>query len=92
MTKKKINRKDFIVKSGIAATAAIIGSKIIFAKNLPEGLDPISADANIFRHAMPGKDERLKILNDKPWNAETPPHLLETMVFRQKTQIQTIGP
>lgn len=77
MKKKSINRKEFITKTGLTVAAAIIGSKIVFANNLPDELEPIAIEENSFEETIPGKDKNLIILNNKPWNAETPVHLLD---------------
>ena len=69
-------RRGFLKKSGLAAMVAFIGSSIPFANKMPGGLIPaVMADtAEAFR--IDGK-EGLRILNDRPINAETPPHLLD---------------
>jgi sulfite oxidase len=71
MKKKRINRKEFITKTGLTIAAAIIGSKVVFAENLPKDLEPIETEENSFDEIVPGKDKNLIILNNKPWNAET---------------------
>ena len=75
--KKKINRKDFITKTGLTVAAALIGSKIVFGENLPKDVEPIGLESNGSEETVPGKDKNLIILNNKPWNAETPVHLLD---------------
>ena len=77
MKKNSINRKEFITKTGLGVAAALIGSKIVFADNLPNELEPIALEENTFTETVPGKDKNLIILNNKPWNAETPVHLLD---------------
>lgn len=77
MKKNSINRKEFITKTGLGVAAALIGSKIVFADNLPNELEPIAVEENTFTETVPGKDKNLIILNNKPWNAETPVHLLD---------------
>jgi len=80
MKKNNINRKEFITKSGLTIAAAIIGSKIVFGENLPKDMEPVAVEENSFEGAIPGKSKELIILNDKPWNGETPPHLLDPKI------------
>ena len=70
-----MDRKKFIASSIIASTAAFLGSKFGFSENIKESyklVEPVSGKTTI-----PGKHKDLKVLNPKPWNAETPPHLLD---------------
>ena len=68
------NRRSFIQKS-VVGFISVFGSEVVFAKNLPKemgilGEKPFAAD-------LPeGKHKDLMLLNDRPWNIETPPHLL----------------
>jgi len=67
----KPSRRGFLRGSGLTLSAAV-GAAIPFASNLPEGFIPVAlADTDMFD----GKDG-LTVLNDRPANAETPPHLL----------------
>ena len=58
----------------MTAVAALVGEVIPFHANLPEGFVPAAAAAD--DSILTGKD-RLSLLNDRPVNAETPPHLLD---------------
>ncbi|MHA1522894.1 MAG: sulfite oxidase [Alphaproteobacteria bacterium] len=65
------SRRGFLRGSGLTM-GALVGASIPFASNLPEGFIPVAlADTHMFN----GKDG-LTVLNDRPANAETPPHLL----------------
>lgn len=57
----------------------ILGSNMVFAENMPEGMRPVGLwlDEN---DPLYGKHPDLVVLNDRPLNAETPPHLLDDMV------------
>ncbi|MEK9653838.1 MAG: molybdopterin-dependent oxidoreductase, partial [Betaproteobacteria bacterium] len=70
-----LNRRAFLGgATGLAAIAAAVGDVIPFWRNLPEEFIPIAmADDQI---SIDGKRE-LTVLNDRPLNAETPPHLLD---------------
>ena len=71
------SRRLFLKKSSLAALSLAVGTKIVFAKNFPEGLMPVALmDANS-PVSLPGKHPEMIILNDHPINAETPAHLLD---------------
>ena len=71
------NRRGFLKKTAIVAMGAALGAPVVFGRNYPSGLIPAAfADSNDF-FSLPGKHSGLIILNDKPINAETPPHLLQ---------------
>ncbi|MEH6580493.1 MAG: sulfite oxidase [Halioglobus sp.] len=71
-----LTRRGFVKKSGLAAMAAALGAAIPFAGKMPGGLIPAAfADAGE-PFTLEGK-EGLTVLNDRPINAETPPHLLD---------------
>lgn len=69
-------RRGFLHRSSLAAMAAFLGSSIPFANNMPGGLIPIAMADSTEPFGIDGK-EGLRILNDRPINAETPPHLLD---------------
>ena len=67
------DRRGFLRSAGLAAMAAMVGASIPFHRNMPAGLIPAAfADESV----LVGKDG-LTLLNDRPINAETPPHLLD---------------
>ena len=67
------DRRGFLRGAGLAAMAAMVGASIPFHRNMPAGLIPAAfADESV----LVGKDG-LTLLNDRPINAETPPHLLD---------------
>lgn len=74
---KNNSRRNFIKKSAWAAILALIGTDIVFASKMPSGLIPalLFHDDNITK--LLGKHPELIVLNNKPWNIETPPHLLD---------------
>jgi DMSO/TMAO reductase YedYZ molybdopterin-dependent catalytic subunit len=61
------NRRNFLRNASLATLGLALGTKVVFADNLPPGMDLIG---------LPGKDPGLTLLNDRPINAEAPPHLL----------------
>jgi DMSO/TMAO reductase YedYZ molybdopterin-dependent catalytic subunit len=72
-TETKIDRKKFISSSILAGAAILVGSKLSLAENSP-------VELNFSEEKLPGKNSQLKVLNNKPWNAETPPHLLDDKI------------
>ena len=70
------DRRGFLRGAGLATMAAMVGAAIPFHRNMPAGLIPAAfADENL----LVGKDG-LTLLNDRPLNAETPPHLLDDAI------------
>ena len=74
-----VTRRGFLQKSGLLAMSAAVGAYIPFAANMPGGLIPAALAATEEPFTIPGKDG-LRVLNDKPINAETPAHLLDDEV------------
>lgn len=71
------DRRGFLKGAGLASMGALIGASIPFHRNMPSGFIPEAIAANPVKIA--GKDG-LTVLNDRPVNAETPPHLLNDEV------------
>ena len=71
-----LTRRGFLTRSGLLAMTTILGANIPFAQNMPGGLIPAALAASDEKFVIPGK-EALTVLNDRPINAETPPHLLD---------------
>ena len=70
------DRRGFLKGAGLATMGAMIGSAIPFHRNMPAGFIPAAfAGENV----LVGKDG-LTLLNDRPVNAETPPHLLDDLI------------
>ena len=69
------SRRGFLRKTSMLAMAAIVGSNVPFGNNLPSGLIPAALANSDLPFKIEGKDG-LIYLNDRPVNAETPPHLL----------------
>jgi len=70
------DRRGFLRGAGLATMGALLGAAIPFHRNMPAGLIPAAlADAELLK----GK-EGLVLLNDRPINAETPPHLLDSPI------------
>lgn len=63
----------------MATLGVLIGSKIVFAANLTEDNLPIALSKDDLT-VLKGKHPELIIRNSKPWNAETPVHLLDERI------------
>ena len=72
-------RRGFLRGAGLAAVSAAVGAGIPFAQWMPGGLIPAALAQTAERFSIPGKDG-LRVLNDRPLNAETPAHLLDDEV------------
>lgn len=69
-------RRGFLKKSALIAMAAVVSSNIPFADKMPGGLIPAALAGTNEPFKIKGKSG-LVYLNDRPINAETPPHLLD---------------
>ena len=69
------NRRGFLKKSALTTLAGIVGTEIVFAENMPQNHVPLAFD-----EGLKGKHPDMIVLSDKPWNVETPPHLLDDAV------------
>jgi len=70
------DRRGFLKGAGLATMGAMLGAAIPFHRNMPAGVIPIVfAEDDL----LVGK-EGLVLLNDRPINAETPPHLLDSPI------------
>ena len=68
------SRRSFLEKT-MALGALALGGKMVYADNFPSNLEPIGMEESV-----PGKSGSLKVLNHRPWNAETLPHELDPSV------------
>lgn len=71
-----LTRRGFLKRSSLLAMAAAVGGSIPFADKMPGGLIPAAFAQSDEPFTIEGK-EGLVVLNDRPVNAETPPHLLD---------------
>ena len=73
-------RRGFIKRSSLVLLGTVLGAEMVFAKNFPRGLIPAALADSDIPFQLPGKHPGLVVLNDRPINAETPPHLLDDPV------------
>jgi sulfite oxidase len=71
-------RREFIKKTAAAGIAMAWGLPVVYSRNIedPSLLSDLMQDPSI----PAGKHPDLTLLNDRPWNIETPPHLLDDQV------------
>ncbi len=68
------DRRDFLKKSTYSTLLGLLIPKVTFSQNTAQNL-------KLAEGALPEwKNKELIILSDKPWNVETPPHLLDDKV------------
>ena len=72
------DRRAFLQKSTLAAMSAFLGADIVHAATMPENYIPVALPADF--DPMKGKSEGMIIRNEKPWNVEPAPHLLNDAV------------
>ena len=75
-----LTRRGFLKQSGLAALGTAIGLQIPYARHMPAGLIPAAFAESTELFRVEGKHVGLVVLNDRPLNAETPPHLLNDEV------------
>lgn len=74
------SRRGFLKKSALTAMGVVLGARMVFAEHFPAGLIPAALADSDLPFAFPGKHPELIVLNDKPINLETPPHLLDAKI------------
>jgi DMSO/TMAO reductase YedYZ molybdopterin-dependent catalytic subunit len=73
------SRRGFLKGAGLAAMGAALGATIPFAHQMPGGLVPAAFASDHDEFIIEGKDG-LRLLNDRPVNAETPAYLLDDAI------------
>lgn len=73
------SRRKFLKRTSVATLGALIGSKIVFANKLPEGYVPLALEGDD-PYKMFNKHKDMNVLNNRPWNIESQPHLLDDKV------------
>lgn len=71
------NRRGFLKKSGLTVLGTALASRMVFADKMPEGYVPLRWDEN---DALKGKNAEMIVQGDKPWNVESPVHLLDDKI------------
>ncbi len=71
------NRRKFLQNALVFSAVSALGSRVVFAKNLPVGISLIGLDSE---QPFPGKSPQMVVLNDRPINMEAPAHLLNEVL------------
>lgn len=71
-------RRGFLKRLGMGSMGAVLGAKLVYAEHFPAGMIPAALLQE--EGPIPGKHKELTVLNDRPWNVETPPHLLDDAI------------
>lgn len=58
--------------------SALLGTEIVHAAHLPTGYLPLAF--RLAQYPLAGKNEAMIVLNDRPWNVEMPPHVLDEAI------------
>ena len=74
----KNKRRKFIKDTLLASVASMFGMPVVFAKSFPEDMIPAALLDSKFTTGLPGKSDKMTILNDRPINAETAAHYLDS--------------
>ena len=72
----RLSRRGFIKKGGLAAMSLALGASIPFYHKMPAGFIASALAETPDGFIIAGKNG-LTVLNDRPLNAETPPHLMD---------------
>lgn len=72
-----LSKRGLLGAAGLAGVAAFVGTSIPFKENLREGFVPAALAENTID--IPNKDG-LRVLNDRPLNAETMAHMLDDAI------------
>ena len=74
------SRRQFLKKTALSSFGVLLGTEMVYGHFFPNFLSPAGLMEGIDPYIIEGKNSGLVILNDKPINAETPPHLLDDLV------------
>jgi len=74
------SRRRFIRNSLFNSLGLALGANIVYANKIPFGNELVGLGQDSDSLIGMGKDPGLTILNDRPWNVETPPHLLDDRI------------
>lgn len=78
-----MKRRFFIEKTALAVITSVLGTEVVFGSKIPEGYIPLAAqDPDPFK--LFSKDNRMSVLNSKPWNIEAKAHLLDDKITPNK--------
>ncbi|MBN3582159.1 sulfite oxidase [Algoriphagus aestuarii] len=76
------SRRSFVRKSLLTTFSTILGADIVYASFMPKGYIPVAL--SLQSNPMDGKNPEMIIRNEKPWNLEARPHLLDDAITPAK--------
>ena len=76
-TGNPVSRRGFLQRAVLTAVVTSFASPLAAAEQNPTWITPASLAGGASPPNLPGKRSGLTVLNDRPVNAETPPHLLD---------------
>lgn len=74
-----MKRREFVKKATLSSFATIIGTEIVFGKNMTHGYTPLALQSND-PYKLFNKNKEMVVLNNKPWNIEAKAHLLDDKI------------
>ncbi|MEQ8325039.1 MAG: sulfite oxidase [Vicingaceae bacterium] len=74
----KQSRKSFLKKLSLVSFGTVFAKEVVFAGNVNADMAKWMQEGNDL--SSMGKSSGLTVLNDRPWNIETPAHLLDDAV------------
>lgn len=75
-----VNRRQFLRTTALATLGGVSLTEVVFAGNLPHGITLLGWSNSDEGLEELGKHGGLTVLNDRPWNVETPAHLLDDRI------------
>lgn len=75
-TPSPFDRRGFLKAGSLATLTTLLGTTIVFADRMPPHYLPLAFDID----PMADKNKNMVVLNDKPWNVETPAYLLDDAI------------
>ncbi len=75
-----ISRRNFLIKSSLSTLSMALGADIVFGSVMAPGYLPVALENDEDFYTLYGKHKELEVLIDRPWNVETPVHLLDDAV------------
>lgn len=74
-----MKRRQFVKRTTLVSFAALIGTDIVFGKNMVDGYQPLALqEPDPFK--LFGLDADMVVLNDRPWNIEAKAYLLDDKI------------
>lgn len=75
-----LSRRHFLRQTTLTTMGFALGAPIVFGHFMPKGLTPVALSNGASFDSLPGKRPEMIVLNERPVNAETPPHLLNDVL------------